>query len=148
MLSPSISIVLKDTVFDETEGSYSMRILVPISSPRRQISLLFTASLDSRDADWSWGPTRRYKIFHSLGQLAHGKISQQVNLCVSSGDSSALPDVPEGDGVHGEAESSLRKGRCPIVQRPSASKARELLAGSKYFDSEDEAPIMPAKQSL
>jgi hypothetical protein len=31
MLSPSISIVLKDTVFDETEGSYSMRILVPIS---------------------------------------------------------------------------------------------------------------------
>jgi hypothetical protein len=29
MLSPSISIVLKDTVFDETEGSYSMRILVP-----------------------------------------------------------------------------------------------------------------------
>src|ERR1700744_938775 len=40
MLSPSISIVLKDTVFDETEGSYSMRILVPISSPRRQISFV------------------------------------------------------------------------------------------------------------
>src|SRR5580704_5057938 len=69
MLSPSISIVLKDTVFDETEGSYSMRILVPISSPRRQISL-FTASPDSRDADWSCGPTRRYKIFHSMGQFA------------------------------------------------------------------------------
>ena len=74
--------------------------------------------------------------------------SRKDELCVSPGDSSALPNVPEGDGVHGEAESSLWKEICPIVQRPSASRARELRAGNKYFDSEDEAPIVPAQQFI
>src|ERR1700722_6186184 len=94
----------------------------------------------------------RTELFH-IALLQKQRVERQERrsrkdeLCVSPGDSSSLLNVPEGDGEHDEAESSLRKEKCPIFQRPSASTARELRAGSKYFDSEDEALRVPAKQS-